>query len=360
MSLNQNSIDEVLDSSVVDTSDLDATIEAAVKTQDLDTPAVERPLSSHEALDKAIADAVVKVDERARDEQGRFTAKQVADAAAKAAAVDPTAPVALISPVVAASPDAPPTAWPKDKHALFASLSPEAKAFVQLREQQASEGFKRFEGLSEFAEMATGNGTDLKGVLSTVKQLEDLVAADPIQGFGVLMQRAGFDPTVVARKFLGIDAQGQPSVQRQTAPHPQANQMQPDVVGKFQALERELESLKMEPIKREIATFKADPANKYFDRVANSMAMFVNGDGNLSLKDAYDRACYADPQIRAELLQEQQTAAATAQATKLAQATQTAKRASRGLTNSVSVPVTGKPSHMSVDESIQAALAAQM
>jgi hypothetical protein len=194
-------------------------------------------------------------------------------------------------------------------------------------------------------------------VLGTVKQLEDLVASNPVQGFAVIMQRAGFDPMEVARAFLGDGKapDGQPS-----APKPAQPAIPPQVHQTLQSLQREVQELRSAPIRSQIEQFANDPANKHFERVAGLMASLIQTDASLTLKDAYDRACYADPQVRAELLQEQRAAAAKEQADKLSKAAQTAQRASRGLSTSapLATPLNGKARAMSIEESIEAALAA--
>lgn len=306
--------------------------------------AIEAAFAAHEGQDGAQSAA-----ERARDELGRFTAqeqaRQAADAAKQAAPEQPQTPAPATGEAAA------PAAWGKAREALFKSLPPEAQSYIAERERQISEGFKRFEGLSEYADLAAQNGGSLRDVLGTVKQLEDLVASDPVQGFAVLMQRAGFDPADVARAFLG-DGKA-PAGQAPSAVPPQVQQT-------LQSLQREVQELRSAPIKSQIEQFANDPANKHFERVAGLMASLIQSDASLSLKDAYDRACYADPQVRAELLQEQRTAAAKEQADKLAKAAQTAQRASRGLSGSAptATPLNGKARAMSIEESIEAALAA--
>lgn len=53
-------------------------------------------------------------------------------------------------------------------------------------------------------------------------------------------------------------------------------------------------------VRQEIETFAADPANRYFDEVAQDIAVLIKGDGRLSLKEAYDKAVWANPVTRAK------------------------------------------------------------
>lgn len=52
-------------------------------------------------------------------------------------------------------------------------------------------------------------------------------------------------------------------------------------------------------LQKEIDAFASDPANIYFDEVANDIAQLIKATG-LSLKDAYEKAVWANPQTRAK------------------------------------------------------------
>ena len=52
-------------------------------------------------------------------------------------------------------------------------------------------------------------------------------------------------------------------------------------------------------LQKEIDTFASDPANRYFDEVANDIAQLLKA-GSPTLKDAYDKAVWANPQTRAK------------------------------------------------------------
>lgn len=58
-------------------------------------------------------------------------------------------------------------------------------------------------------------------------------------------------------------------------------------------------------IQSEINAFSSDPANKHFSAVRGLMQTLLASGQALDLRDAYDQACYANPQIRATLLNEQ-------------------------------------------------------
>jgi hypothetical protein len=107
----------------------------------------------------------------------------------------------------------------------------------------------------------------------------------------------------------------------------------------------------------QVKAFMADPKNKHFESVASTVAILLRNDRSLSLQDAYDRAVWADPQIRAELQREQAAQSQARQTQTIRAQAQTAQRASKSLTGS---PASGNsgPRNMSVDEAIKAALEA--
>lgn len=299
-----------------------------------------------EGIDAAI-NAALEGKDFSRDELGRFSAKQqqdAADAAAKQAAVDPQS-----QPITTTAP----AAWGKEKAALFASLPPDAQAYINQREQEVSDGFKRYEGLGEYASIAEQNGKNLRGVLDTVKQLEDLMEADPVRGAITIFQRAGVDPAQIARAILGG------STQQQSAQHADPAAIPPQVMQTIESLQREIQTIRQEPYEREVQTFASDPANKHFAALSPLIAQLIHGTPGITLKDAYDRAAWADPQVRAELLAEQQKTAAAERNDQLAKTAQRASQASRGLAPSTSAsPLNGVRRFKTVDEAIEAAVAA--
>lgn len=68
-----------------------------------------------------------------------------------------------------------------------------------------------------------------------------------------------------------------------------------------------------ETLSREIDTFAADPANQYFNDVANDIAQLLQSGVAKDLKDAYERAIWLNPVTRAKEL-DRQTAEKTAKA----------------------------------------------
>lgn len=328
-------------------SDFDADFpldgDASLSVEDIsDIESTEGP-SIDDAINAAFEKAESAVDEtgQPRDPMGRFAAKQAEEAAAAKATED----AAAAAPVTGSMP----SAWGRDKSELWAKTPPEVQAYIAQREQQISDGFKQYEGLAEFSELAQSNGGSLRQTLTSVRELDNLVTNDPVRGFAEIMTRVGFDPSKVARGFLGINDDGS------AAPRLVSPQIDPTIQRTIQQLQGEVETLRMQPYQQQVEAFATDPSNKHFDKLIGPIQAIIASEKGLSLKEAYDRACWADPQVRSELLKQQQAPVIKAQ--QLTRSTQTAERASRGLTPSAIAPVKAPSRVMSIDESINAAFA---
>jgi hypothetical protein len=315
--------------------------------------AVER-VPAGPSIDDAIASAfeAQTAAERARDEQGRFTAKpagQQQPAQTPAAATDKAAQQPAQAPVQPET--GMPSSWGRGKEALWQQASPELRQFLAQREQQISEGFRRYEGCAEFADVAAQNGKSLRDVLTKVDRIETGLMTDPVSTLVQIAQMYRVDPAALAARLQG-GAQPAPAV---SAASPQAPVPAFDPRQVSQLVQQELQK---QSTAQQVEAFWADPANKYADQVADVMAALLRADRNLSIKDAYDRAIWADPQIRSELEREAALAKQVEQAKAARAATQTAQRASRSIVGNGGPASTGAKPVMSVEESINAALAA--
>lgn len=311
------------------------------------------PAPAGPSIDDAIAAAfeTQTAADRARDGQGRFVAKQpeAQPAQQAAAATEKAAQQPQQAPVQPEG--AMPSSWGRGKEALWQQASPELRQFLAHREQQISEGFRRYEGCAEFADVAAQNGRTLRDVLTEVDRIETGMMTDPVGMLSEIVQRFRVDHQALIARLQG-GAQPAPAV---AAASPQAPVPAFDPRQVSQLVQQELQK---QSTAQQVEAFWADPANKYADKVADVMAALLRADRGLSIKDAYDRAIWADPQIRQELEREAALAKQVEQAKAARATTQTAQRASRSLVGSGSPASTGSKPAMSIEESINAAMAA--
>lgn len=265
--------------------------------------------------------------ERLRDEQGRFAAKPDADPA-KPAAADP-AKVEAQPPAAAEMP----ASWSR-KAELFAKAPPELQAAIAEREAEMARGVERFKGLAEYADMAEKNGLPLATVMASYIEAERILANDFVGGVKHICQQFGVDPAQLASALSGGPVASGAAPQGGTQPAP-APQIPREIIDRIGGLESTLNSVREQNAMAEIQRFAADPANKYFEDVAQDIVRLISGaratGDNLSLSEAYQAAIYANPTVRAKL---QAEAKAKEEADRIATAraaATTARRAGKSL-----------------------------
>lgn len=237
-----------------------------------------------------------------RDEHGRFAPKEAVDSApAPAQATTLETPAGEPAKAIA-----PPHTWTATAKAKFATLDPEVQAEVLRREKEMQDGldqwapkgevFNRFtELMAPIRDRLTLNGTTDFQYLQALVRADEMLRTDP----------NGSLPQIAA--MYGIQLPGMPQPQNL----PQQGPMDPAL----QALQRQVSELssalfgereakeqaEQASVMGEIEAFRADPANLYFHNVKPVMATLIREGIATDLKDAYDRACHADPIIRALL-----------------------------------------------------------
>lgn len=241
------------------------------------------------------------------------------------------------------------------------ALPEHVKADIAKRETDFETGFKRFEGLGRFAHEAEKNGTTLQNAVSDYVAVETELRKDPVGGVEFLFKKMGLNPLGVLKAWLSRYApaqggDGQPAPQPQIDPNAIVGRAMDAVRAEFQ--QRDFNS-QLAAYGKEIETFSADPANRFFSNVRQDMSLLVQAGKAEDLRQAYDAACWLHPEIRAILIEEMRGGQDKA-------ATRTAARA-----QNAAKAVTGAPSPnshaseprrrrgMSVDEVVEEAFKAQ-
>lgn len=294
--------------------------------------------------------------DRPRDESGRFaprdpaqaqpSAQPVAKAAAAAAQPGAAPAEAQPQPEATDKPLGPPpgfspttkAAWNKPEWSAedVASL----KRDVAKRETEIERGFAKlrdYKDLDPYVSMATNSGTTLPEAVKRYVEAENFLERDPIGGLRWLCQNYKVDP----RQLLGdgTSAQPQPPAQPNGQPQPQQPQPQVDLRPVMEPIMQELRQLrsivygdKQAQTQQTVSAFFADPANKYAENVADQMAAMIQSGQATDLKDAYDKACWWNPEIRGLLIKEDQDRKAADQAAKAKKAADQARQAGRSIT----------------------------
>lgn len=291
-----------------------------------------------DAPDPVIADdaptetAAQKAD-RIRDESGRFAkaGEPVAtDAPVEAAATDP----APVDPVVEAKQA--PGSWPKEVREKFAELPADVQDYVTRREsevnrtinqysQKAKAGEAFLSVLNPYMGILQADGADpvgaVDGLMKTYTTLRNASPHDKAMAVAQLVQRFGVDLSL-----LSEDGQQAGNYAQQDS----------QLYNKVAQLEQELANRRIAEQNAEqshVSSLIADFQQKapHFETVKAHMGALLQAGLAKDMQDAYDQAVMAHPEIRATLLQEQESkrredAARAAAAAKKASAVNVAAR----------------------------------
>lgn len=290
---------------------------------------------------------------------GKFAPK-VADGAVGTSKPDATKPVgdkpdanaAPIDPTKAADkPVAPPPGWSPTSKRDYAALPDHIKADIAKREDEVNQGLAKlqsYKGLDPFVDMARKSGTSLPEAVQRYVAAEQLLEQDPIKGLKWLCQNYKVDPR---RLVDGEQPQGgqQPQQRQDQFRDPRVDQILPHV-----------QQLINQPVKNQIVQFFADPKNVYAENVADDMTALIKSGQAKDLAEAYDKACWARPDIRSLLIEQQTTDAAQQQRQKATTVASNARAAAKSITGTPLPGASNAPdlSEMSIREQLERQFAA--
>jgi hypothetical protein len=311
----------------------------------------EEVIEQVDAVTTESEETAEQAEQRQRDERGRFAKKQ----AEEAAAADPNAQAvetaeATAAQEVAAQPQLkkPPQSWKPELKAHFDTLPPEVQDEILRRESDYSKGIQKY---AEDAKVAQ----TFKPVVDQWAPYFNQLQVTPDQAFAHLMQteyalRNGSPAQKQAMfaqlaKDYGIEFGGQsaesqgqvdPNLQHALSEVQRLSQyIQNMEYNKKQEAERQQQTEQAELNKR-VEEFASKPDNPHFDSVRDDMARMLQAGYAESLEDAYEKACWARPDIRASLLKDQE-------AKRIQEKAQAANQA-----KAKAVSVTGSPSGAAV------------
>lgn len=293
---------------------------------------------TYEAIQARGEETEEETEARERDEKGRFKAAQKAP---ETPVEEPEPVEATVTPPVEAPIVVPPEVQRlglRKEEAEAYSQAPEIlkQAFIR-RSEEMHKGLEQFRSKAQFGD-----------------QMERVIAP-----FSNQIQAMGATPDMVVSRLLAAESQlrnGSPEQKQamffklaqdygvnlngeipQVDPNVSVLQQQiQQLTGWIQQKQQREEQMQAESLNSEIQRFASDPANKYFEEVRNDMAALLQGGIVKTLQEAYDRAVYANPNTRNQLLAEQQAQVEAKRKAELSQKAQEAKKAA-----SVNVPKKG-------------------
>ena len=134
------------------------------------------------------------------------------------------------------------------------------------------------------------------------------------------------------------------------------------VIEKIQHLERKLELTEQQKLQQHIEEFKSQPGREYFEDVRTEMAALLKAGTVKTLQEAYDRAIWANPDVRQRLqeaernkLEEQRMAAEAKRQKEAREAAQKARKAAGVVVSPRSTLSGGQPAPVGWEDALNAA-----
>jgi hypothetical protein len=329
-----------------DDFDVTADLAAAFDAAENDTPV--------EKVEPEPVETAEQAAELVRDEKGRFAAKteeaepvvkepvKAADPAKTAApiapVVDPLAPPAdAVKPPPGFSPTAK-VVW--DKETLSKDEWEAVKRDIAKRNDEVGKGLAElteYKPLKQYIEMARNGGTTLDKALERYVGIEQQISRDMVGGVAQIAQNQGIHPVALANQILArygaATSEGQTGTDQG---YQRPNVDLAPITQELNALKSYVQQQQTATVQTEIQRFASDPKHTFFENVKADMGRLMNSGYAESMDDAYEKACWANPEIRSLLIKQQQTAPNDPSA-KVAAANQ-ARAASKSITGS---PVPG-------------------
>lgn len=206
-----------------------------------------------------------------------------------------------------------PKAWKKEKEPLWAKLDREAQEYVNARESDVLKGFEQYSSSHKQWNELVSPFQDV------LKQYPDV---NPVQVMQTLMRnhlaivRAAPEQKAqlaqILLKSYGIELPGADTgTQNPGQEDPRIHALQQELQGMRSALQsfqqQQFASAEKEALKH-VQAFAQDPKNKYFEKVAPQVVHFLKTGAAEDLASAYELAIYANPEVRAMILADQQSA----------------------------------------------------
>ena len=283
---------------------------------------------------------------RLRDERGRFTKAEEAALAAAQTVTDPD-PVKA-STEAASTPLSAPTSWSAEAKAEWQKLPPALQQAVSKREAEMSSGSQRWsdekrgyeETLAPLRAAAQSLGIDERTGLNRLLSADQYLRRDPQGAIAWLANAYKVDLSKLASN-----------------PQPQQQQVDPALAQLHQevfSLKSTIEQQRAAEIESSINSFKE--GKEHFDAVRVTMGRMMAAGEAGTMQEAYDKACWANPEVRQKLISGQ-----TEAATRQLRERETADKARRGAISVSGSPAGQAPApkrdYATVEDAVRAAFA---
>lgn len=275
-------------------------------TADPGAPAPGKPAAEPAAAAPSVTTPTDDV--RQRDRFGKFAPKggEVSPPTALTAAT--TAPTAAPTTSAAPAPtDADvPVSWKPEMRPLWDKVPTELRGYLHQRDRELEAGFRSVAGARDAAtavmnEFAPYQEQLAKEGTSPVMAMRTLLQTAHALRTGGTEYRKGIILSLAQQ--YGVDL-GQPYNPSLAQAEAQASTLATE---RMYGQATQLQQLQQQTV-QQFQAFANDPANEFFPKVRNVMGQLLGSGAANDLKDAYDKACWTVPEVRASMIQRQQAA----------------------------------------------------
>lgn len=253
-----------------------------------------------------------------RNERGQFTKADGADLSAPLpdnAQPDAKAPAeqqVAAQPDATAAPAVAPASWTADEKAKWATLDPAVQRAIARRETEMDNGGRQWSDtkrayeatLAPIAAVARENGLDVRQGVERLVSMERWLARDPQAAVAAIAQAYGVKIGGSAAPAPAPPASRQAGAQQQ--PAPVADPRVDSVIKVVQSLANAHTQRERGEVVSTLEAFRAAPGHEHFDavrvRMGQEFALAEQNRQAISLQEAYDRAIWATPDVRAKLI----------------------------------------------------------
>lgn len=242
---------------------------------------------------------------------------------------------------------------PTEVQAVIARREEEAHRGITSMGQDAAFGRKVNEAVSPYLPMIRAEGGDPVGAVQSLLQTAYTLRAgnqeQKIQMFQHLAQQFGVDLNAVSAGAQQVDPQVANLRQElaQLRGHMQQGEQQ-----QHQQVQVHAEQI--------IGAFAADPKHEFFETVKPLMGHLISSGQATDMQDAYDKACWATPDVRSTILTRQQTDAEAKRAAEAKAKADAKRRAAGSISGSPGAPVTTTTTAANQDLSLREQLRANL
>lgn len=311
------------DEEILSTEDEVITPEVQTETKSMDDTIRE----TLEQINSRGEETEEQAEQRLRDERGRFAKKEAQEIEA------PVEPVVETPQEFVVPPELQKLGLRKEEAEVIAKDPAVMAAFVR-RSEEMHRGLEQYRSKAQSAEafeqaLSPFMPTIQQSGMSPAEAAHHLFATEHALRYGSPEQKLQMLHKIASD--YGIDmGQAQEFAANQPPADPRVNQLQQQLQQMqswVQQQNQAREWQERQTLNSEIEKFKSDPAHIYFEQVRGDMAGLLQAGLATDLKDAYEKAIYANPEVRQQVLAKQQAEQAEKARKEAAEKAQAAKQA---------------------------------